>query len=1501
MKLPQTLFAAALLLCACAAPAAQRTFDLRAPAIAPAPTAGEDGAAAAPGGLLRAAEAPAADAGALAPGDAVTLLLFDGERLDLVVEEASPATISGARAFLARTAGSEFRDAVILADSDGRLHASVSGYGDGNVLRVFPRGGATAVEESEPEPIEEGDVPAVPEPEAEPAPAADGGEELPSATQQCDVIVDVLVGYELGAKEYSAINGGPTNFAETAVQQMNLALANSELDGYYRFRLVGVMYIDDRETDLYKALNFCGHGEWGAAMRAARDECGADVVSILVDTGSSSGVCGLGNALTSTNAQRAAQFRDGAYNVCAVRSVLKSHTMTHEVGHNLGCGHSNEPTAVQPGPQSFPWSSGYHFVGSDGRNYHTIMAYDYLDGTFYSPVSVFSSPLLTRAGVPAGTAESNDNRRVLTQSGLWASNWRDAVTPLSYDVFFTPGTGTPITDGSLSVSLEAGRSGLEIRYTTDGSAPTLSSPVYSGPIKLTATTTIRAAAVYGGVLGPVATARYFVPDLAEALDTPGLVWTTSNSSGWTFQMTDTWDGEDAVRSCTNSFSYTSIRTTVSGPTQTTMSFRYRTSFRRTSFLDYTIAEALTIRIDGDKVWSASPSGEPSPWYLGEVTIGAGTHHIEISHEQIGAVYALLGPIYAAWLDNVRFDALSRPPVLSPSTTDDESTAATFSGGSQTVSISAPGGDGTMIWYTTDGSDPETDGILYEGPFTVSESTRVRAIAVSPGLDRSVDTVGLYLHRPRPVRPGVWTADADGLTAAAAGDSSARLILGLYSSAAANSACADFRAVAEDPAFTSWCAANGVYLLRSDTTVYPDGVLAKSAIFDWFGGMTMYGPMLVAVTRDGETVKAKHASLSSGTTFGTKTYRGTVDSLIDCIAAIIGGTPPSAPTATPDGELVDGFPVSVALANPNSSGTLRYTLDGSAPTRSSTAYAGSALRIQNGQILSAAVFPSDASALSSPVLVRNYRTVPVFFGIPEDALDWSISPGSSAVPWYIYPTGKGPSLRSGALGWWADDPYVSSLQAVANASGTLSFLLGDTTVDDAATTVFTAPDGSRTVVRGDDETLIEWRSFSVAVKPGDVLLWSREVSNPGREDDKIVGFGYNYYPGAFLAKLAWTPGGEPPELGAVSVAATTTGATVSVPVSALGEGSSSVTVTVAVNGVERTQTLDAAGTATFVFSGLEPGTPYTAEITATGSNGGTATASEEFSTEALPSVGWFDVEWSSQRWGSGTSWRTADGEAAAGGTWTIPPGDASARNDSVLELALPEGGDLRFTAVSPSAGGGYVTVDGTLSPVPTPALPDLPAGAFAALSFARGGYKAWNGAQWIALSGAAPATSATTWTATFDFSSTPHRVRYAVGGKTLSASGSSWIPLASAPDYVRGVGYAGGGAVGDFKATYAGGIPVPVLATLAEGGVEPLVFGGTAAAPTLKVTIGNAQAGVWYAVYESASVDGPWTFVQRAHATRDGTLPFTIDATAATKFLRLKASEAEIATGDPLFR
>ena len=1181
--------------------------------------------------------------------------------------------------------------------------------------------------------------------------------------------------------------------------------------------------------------------------------------------------------------------------------------MTHECGHNLGCGHANTAGQSAPGPQSFPYSSGYHFIGNDGKRYHTIMGYNSLDGEseHYQLANVFSSPTLTVAGVAAGTADANDNRRVLTQTWEWAAGWREAVVPLSYDVFFTPESGASI-DGSLDVTLAPGRSGLEIRYTLDGSAPTLSSTLYTGAIRLTGTTTIRAATVLNGVLGPVCTARYYVPGLAEALDTPDIVWSTVSWNPWTFQTETTWDGSDAAKSggCQSWYSTDKgLYATVTGPAA--MTFRWCATMHNTEpyMQNGDPQDELVVFVDGTRVWSDSGCGHPSDWKRSQAEIPEGTHEVSFRFQRIKSNDTpanVGGWEYAVWLDTVSFAAISRPPVLSPATTDAEATATTFVG-AQTVSISASGGADTLVFYTTDGSDPAENGVLYGGPFEITDSTGVRAIAVEPGLDPSVETSGMYLERHRPILPGEWTADVDGLlAAAAAADSSARLILGLWSNAGTQPQCEPFRAIAEDPAFTAWCAANGVYLLVSDTTIHPDGAAARNLLFGWMKQLhpnsnPVYGPMLVAAHPDGTLYAADAAdtfALFSGGTFGTETYDGTVASLVACLASIIGGTSLAGPTVTPDGELVTGFPVSVRLANPNGSGTLRYTLDGSAPTRTSTPWSGTPIQIQLGQTLLAAVFPADASALASPVVRKSYCTVAGFFGIPEDAFDWELDAGD--VPWREFPFASTPTLRSGNLeGVYNDPPYQSILRATARSAGTLTFRFGDATYS-GGTSIFTAPDGSTTSVRSTSVTAGASKMVTTTVKPGDVLLWTRNVEHRNTEFE-FYDFGSSGIArcGAFLSKLVWTPSGDPPELGTVSVAATTTGATVSVPVTALGEGSSSVTVTVAVNGVEQTQTLDAAGTATFAFSGLEPGTSYTAEITATGPNGISSTAAKTFSTEEIPSVGWFDVKWASDGYGIGTAWWNATAERTSGGRWTVPAGDASASSGSALALALPEGGVLRFTAVSPSAGGGTVTVDGMLTPVLSATPPDVPAGAFAALCFARGGYKAWNGTQWIALSGATPAASATPWRATFDFSASPPRVRYAVGGKTLSASGSDWIPLGSAPGYVRGVGYAGGGAVGDFKASYAGGLPVPALATPDDG---PLSFGTDGSnSPTFQVTIRNAVKDAWYTVYAADAVNGTYTAVTSVKATADGLKTLSIPAPSSkpTRFVRIGVSDAQV--------
>ena len=377
----------------------------------------------------------------------------------------------------------------------------------------------------------------------------------------------------------------------------------------------------------------------------------------------------------------------------------------------------------------------------------------------------------------------------------------------------------------------------------------------------------------------------------------------------------------------------------------------------------------------------------------------------------------------------------------------------------------------------------------------------------------------------------------------------------------------------------------------------------------------------------------------------------------------------------------------------------------------------------------------------------------------------------------------------------------------------------------------------------------------------------------------------------------------PDIGAVTVSATPTSATVSVPVTDIGPGSTSATVKVVVNGVTKTKTLTAAGTATFTFDGLVPESDYTAAVTATGSNGMASTASKAFQTPEADSTAWFDVKWSSQGWGSGAAWRTSSAEAAAGGAWSVPSGDASSRSGSLLALGLPEGGVLRFTAKSPSASKATVKVQGAFTPELASAPPDPPAGALAGLCFAKGGYKGWNGSQWVALSGATPAAASTAWVATFDYSQSKPRVRYAVGGTVLTASGSEWIPLATSQSYVTGVGFSGAGSVGDFKASYTGGgfVP-PVLSTLEDGGHVPLGFGRDSSNnPTFEITVRNAVSGAWYTVYAADSVDGTYKAVLSVKATAAGLKTLSIPAPSSkpARFVRIGVSDAQVSSGTEL--
>src|SRR5882672_1440656 len=87
-----------------------------------------------------------------------------------------------------------------------------------------------------------------------------------------------------------------------------------------------------------------------------------------------------------------------------------------------------------------------------------------------------------------------------TASGMTDSAVASATYTIQQQVAtptFSPAGGT--YTGSVTVTIGDATSGATIRYTTDGTTPTAASPVYTGPLTFTQTTTLRALATASGM------------------------------------------------------------------------------------------------------------------------------------------------------------------------------------------------------------------------------------------------------------------------------------------------------------------------------------------------------------------------------------------------------------------------------------------------------------------------------------------------------------------------------------------------------------------------------------------------------------------------------------------------------------------------------------------------------------------------------------------------------------------------------------------------------------------------------------------------------------------------------------------------------------------------------------------------------------------------------------------------------------------------------------------
>lgn len=282
---------------------------------------------------------------------------------------------------------------------------------------------------------------------AESSTASVGSSSTASASAAAAATVDVLLGYTSG---FATAQGGASQ-AVTRLNNMveiaNQTYVNSQVDA--RIRLVHAMQVSypdntSNGSALEALTGFRAPSTQTtpdpafAALRAARDQYGADLVSLVrqFNTPENDG-CGI--AWLIGGGQTGIDSTDEYFGYSVVSDgrdagtdgktyFCRDETLAHELGHNMGSQH-DRATATVDGVLKYgvyPYSFGYKTAAAAG-NFYTVMAYGDSGQTSYR---AFTNPRITYCGGnPCGLVDSADNARSLGQTMPLVSAFRAAIVP----------------------------------------------------------------------------------------------------------------------------------------------------------------------------------------------------------------------------------------------------------------------------------------------------------------------------------------------------------------------------------------------------------------------------------------------------------------------------------------------------------------------------------------------------------------------------------------------------------------------------------------------------------------------------------------------------------------------------------------------------------------------------------------------------------------------------------------------------------------------------------------------------------------------------------------------------------------------------------------------------------------------------------------------------------------------------------------------------------------
>ena len=683
-------------------------------------------------------------------------------------------------------------------------------------------------------------------------------------------------------------------------------------------------------------------------------------------------------------------------------------------------------------------------------------------------------------GFTGGTGGLASSQKILTWTYFTTSGAPATATPT-----FSPAAGTYAS--TQSVTIGDTTAGAVIYYTTNGTTPTsTSSSVYSGPITVSTTETLKAIAVATGfsnsavgsaaytinlpaaatpTFSPVAGTYTSAQTVTIADTTAGaVIYYTTNGTTPTSTSSSVYSGPTTVsatetlnaiavapgfsNSTVGSAAYT-ISTTAATPTFSPSAGTY-TSAQTVTIADTTTGAVIYYTTNG-----TTPTSSSSSVYSGPITVSA-TETLKAIAVAPGFTNSAVGS--AAYTINLPAAAT---PTFSP-------VAGTYTS-TQTVTI-ADTTAGAIIYYTTNGTTPTSNSSsVYSGPITVSATETLKAIAVATGFSNSaVGSAAYTINLPAAtptfsVAAGTYTSAqtvtiSDTTTGATIyytnNGTTPTTASTVYTSAITVNASETLQAIAVATGSSTSAVASAAYTINlpaaATPTFSPAAGTYTSAqtvtISDATPGATIYYTNNGTMPTTASTVYTSAITMgATGTLKAIAVAPGFSTSALGLAFYTINLPATAAPTFSPAAGTYTGAQA-VTIGDTTAGAVIHYTTNGTAPTAASPVYS-SPITVGATETINAYAIAvgSSVSALSSAAYTISLSAATPTFspiaGTYATAQTVTISDATSGATIYYTTNGAAPTTSSTVYSGAITVSATETLKAIAVATGSATSAVG----------------------------------------------------------------------------------------------------------------------------------------------------------------------------------------------------------------------------------------------------------------------------------------------------------------------------------------------------------------------------------------------------------------------------------------------------------------------------